>query len=351
MDKERHFYIDLIRAVSMFGVMIVHILAFNRTTPFKIFTWNYLQTVVVSFIFCSVYVMSERYLDKFNSVTDIIRWYKKRIVRLVIPLYWYLLAHYSLWFLFPHYFQGIGLGTSPSFIVRSFLLTGGASINWLPILFIELTILFPFLSWVSRSRLATALYSGAAVVLTYIFYSKLIPLPNFRFTMWAGWSLVFLLFITLYNIEKNESKLSQTFYRYIQIGVMGLLLYGLLAFPFFTAGKDVVFFNHKYPPDFIYLTYTTGMMFFIVLLCRLPVSYPTAVRRFVEYTSKKTYTLFFVHLIFYDIVLTARSRIPILKPAIPELVVVFIASFATLFMLDKLHSFFAILKSNRVERR
>ncbi len=348
MNTNRHFFIDLLRAVSILGVVLVHILAYNQTSQLKIFIWSYLQFVVVAFIFCSVFVLSERYSDKLKNISEIIAWYIKRIVRLLVPLYVYLIVHYTLWFLFPSLFSGLGLNRSTGFIIQSFLLIGGVSINWLPILFIELALLFPFLSRLAKSKLLVTLYTIAAVITTIVINQKLIPVPDYRFTMWIGWSLVFLLFIVVYNKEKNDKTLVDSLKRYIFLGSLGLLIFAILARNDLFQNKIIIFFNHKYPPDFIYLSYTTGMMFFLAALCRLPLPVGKLFKRGVEFLSKNSYSLFFIHFIIFDLVLTLRSRFTFLSGATTQFFLVLLTSLLAIRISLLIIANFAILKTGKV---
>src|SRR3989344_7755026 len=131
MKKNRIEETDFLRAISTIGFIVVHVLSFNLASGYNHYIWNYLHFVEVGFVFCSGYVLAAKY-QNFANWHEIKNWYRKRLVRLLIPFYLYLLAHYAIWFLLPAYFSGIGLTKSFPFVLQSILLVGGVNMGWLP---------------------------------------------------------------------------------------------------------------------------------------------------------------------------------------------------------------------------
>ena len=97
MDKKRFDEVDVLRAFGIIGVVIVHILTRNLTNPLSNFLWNNLQFFVISFVFCSGFILASIYENAFTSISKTIALYKKRLIRLLIPFYIYLIIHYVLW--------------------------------------------------------------------------------------------------------------------------------------------------------------------------------------------------------------------------------------------------------------
>src|SRR5690242_6051295 len=107
--RQRYYFIDIVRALSLIGVIAVHTYSYHLSSPFNVFIWNSLQFVVIAFVFCSGFVLKT--FDTFN-LPAILSWLKKRFIRLYIPFIMYFLVHYCLFLLFPHIFYHVGLQRS-----------------------------------------------------------------------------------------------------------------------------------------------------------------------------------------------------------------------------------------------
>ncbi len=242
--------VDFLRSVAIIGVIVTHVYSYNLTNATNYAIWNYLHFVVVAFVFCSGFVMTAKYQYVLTDVTKIFVWYKKRFVRLLIPFYLYLFVHYTLWFLFPHFFSGLGLEKSPAFLLQSLLLIGGINLNWLPLLFIQLTILFPLFIFLIRKRNFLICYVVFAIMTTLFFTIQTFPYGYYRLVMWIPWSLILLLAM------KNSKK-------YILFSAISFTLFSILYMLFQTLHRSLTLIDHKYPPDFYYLSYATSITLLI----------------------------------------------------------------------------------------
>ena len=131
-SKSRAYSIDILRAFSIIGVMVIHSLALFLGPSAVNQLWNYLEFVVITFVACSGYVT---WLSFSNGHKSLLPWYGNRFVRLYIP---YLL--YAAVYLVLH-----GMLFHTSFFVSSLFLTGGIDVGWLPLLFLQLALITPVL--------------------------------------------------------------------------------------------------------------------------------------------------------------------------------------------------------------
>src|SRR4030042_497046 len=202
---KRFFHIDFLRAVSILFVIIIHVLQFNLGNPLSRFFWNYLNFIVITFVFCSVYVLELKYGNKLNSFNKIFIWWKKRLLRLLIPFYIYLAVHYLLWNLLPNFFIGFDLKNNFDYLKNSVLLIGGVSTNWLPLLFIELALIFPLLKIIKKHNWLLVTYIFFSLVITGFYtYSTITGFSLFhyyRLLMVIPYSLVALLAMQLTHKE------------------------------------------------------------------------------------------------------------------------------------------------------
>ena len=192
-SKSRAFSIDILRAVSIIGVMVIHSLALFLGPTAINQTWNYLEFVVITFVFCSGYVT---WLSFTRGNIHLVPWYKKRFVRLYVPylLYAgvYIVLHKSAM-------------TTP-FILSSVFLTGGVDVGWLALLFLQLALVTPLLVWIAKDakKYTIALFVTAIFALVTIF----LPISSSysRAIAWFPWSFIYLLGMGIAKFDLKRNK-------------------------------------------------------------------------------------------------------------------------------------------------
>ncbi|HYK08509.1 MAG TPA: acyltransferase [Candidatus Eisenbacteria bacterium] len=296
--KERFVYIDFIRALSIIGVIAIHTLSFSLGSSINLFIWNFLQFVVGAFVFCSGFVHSH-YESKFTSFPVIFSWYKKRAIRILLPFYIYFCVHFLLFFFFPTFFTHFGLQKSFSYIVGSIFLYGGINASWLPLLFLQLTVLTPLLFLLNKKRILW-IYIICCVIVTAVGTLWFVPYSWYRGTMWIGWSLIFLLGILAPKI-KSTGKL------FAGLTLLGTILSSFLLFLFSNFHHSINFTDNKYPPNLYYLSYAVAGTSLLFLLSKKFI--PVIPEWTYEYISKKSYSLFFIHYIVLDFILNSFHRL------------------------------------------
>ncbi|HXS15385.1 MAG TPA: acyltransferase [Candidatus Saccharimonadales bacterium] len=326
MKTERYSYIDLVRAVSIIGVMIIHTLSFHLSSPIALLFWNFLQFVVAAFVFCSGYVHAH-YFDRLVSLKSVFKWYKKRTIRMLLPFYIYFIVHFLLFLIFPSVFTHFGMHPSVSFVIGSLLLYGGINTNWLPLLFLEMTLLTPILFFLYRRR-AMKWYIGLASIFLIIHTIFLFPYSMYKLLMWIPWSLIFIVGLFSF-VFKNTSYKKLFIFLSILSGILFLLLFPL--WPHLS--RSVNFSDNKYPPNLYYLSFAlsgTGVLFLfsIKIVSFIP-------QWLYMYVSQKSYSLFFIHFIFLDLIMTLQQKYSLLTIPV-ELVLVIGSSIVMSLLLDKI---------------
>lgn len=309
MIKKRFEHIDFLRAVAIVGVVAIHTLSFHLNDHLFYFFWNYLNFVVVSFVFCSGYVLTARYREKFRSEVNILSWYSKRLLKLIIPFYLYLIAHYLLWLLFPQFFSGLGLQKSIPFILKSIFLVGGIDLNWLTLLFIQLTVLFPILmNGLHKKRILYA-YIAFSLIITIIFTIIRFPYNYFRNVMWISWSVILLISMFIFSKEHTDTNNKMSIKRYIYGALGSGTFFALLMIIHSVTKQSFQLVDYKYPPGFYYISYGLCVSFLILIVGELTIHKSEKIKKISLFLSKHSYTLFFVHYIVLDVVLKMTKGI------------------------------------------
>lgn len=291
MELDRYSSIDFLRAVAIFGVIAIHVFSLHLSSWVNIFLWNYLQFVVGAFILCSGYVLFARYKESFKTVQSIFVWYKKRLFRLLIPYYTYLVIHIFLIFTFPRYFSGIGFNFSSGFWFNALFLTGGANHNWLVLLFVQLTIVFPFLIKYQKFKIIYFIFS---LVVSFIFTFYLFPYQYYRLVMWIPWST--LIYGAIFLSQQSGLK------KIISVGIISGVVYFILNFYLYSTHHLLKLIDNKYPPNIYYLSYALFVSVIILLIGNSLFLRKSFIKQSYEFISRKSYELFFVHFIVLDFI-------------------------------------------------
>lgn len=325
-DTERFLHIDFLRAICIIVVIATHVLSNNFTPGIVGISWNYLHFAVVGFVFCSGYVLYAKYRYAFTTFSSIFKWYKKRIRRLLIPFYFYLIIHFSLWFLFPKLFSGLGLKISSSFFLQSVFLTGGVDLNWLVLLFLQLTFIFPlFIIGLEKRPKLFHVFVFAAFVTTLFFTVWQFPYSQYRFVMWIPWSVV--LYSSFLFFEKKLSL--------VRIAGISGVLFLVLFWIFSILHRSLVFIDHKYPPDFFYLSYASFMTTLVLFISNGSFLQTEKIKTWYTFISQEAYALYFIHYIVLDFILTQKKTFVFLQNIPFQLLLVFVFSIFISFLLKK----------------
>lgn len=334
MKKERLSEIDLIRAIGIVGVIVIHVLTYYLSGPLNKFIWNYAQFVVIAFVFSSGYILPIAYSAGFKSLRDIIFWYKKRFIRLLLPFYIFLVVHYLLWILFPNFIQGLGLKKTMDYFVSSALLFGGTNFNFLPLLFVELSLIFPLLLRVAKNKLLTIIYLTITIMVTFYFTFFGFPYHYYREVMWIPWSIV--LFLATWLVLHKSQTPDVEKIKYLILALVFSFWFVIFFVYNFLSEHSLNFYSHKYPPDFFYISYGLALTLALILIAKNKVFLTPRLLKTYSYISKNSYSIFFIHYIILDNALTLRSRVHLLENPIVVLFYVFVVTGVVLYFINQI---------------
>lgn len=295
MNKpERFGAIDFLRGVAIFVMIALHTLSYFLSNKALYDLWNYGNFVVPIFIFVSAFLFFRKELTAKTELS--FSYIKKRLMRLIIPYYSFLLVYFSLIFAFErHKLTG-------SFIVKNFTFLGGVDINWLVILFLYMAVLLPVLAFAqSKSRWAMNIVTALSLITSVVLVFIRLPI-SYKLTMWIPWLLI--VGVAYYHVQygKNKNTLPVFFLASTMVFLISWLTLESIR-------KSTIFFDNKYPPNIYLLSY--GTMWIGALLLVYPlISLQKQIVYFFNYFGTYSYTLFFIHyLVIYVLTKSAPYRI------------------------------------------
>ncbi len=317
--KPRLLSIDALRAFSIIGVMVIHSLALFLGPSLNNTIWNYLEFVVIPFVACSGYVTWLSFVSG-NKQRHIVDWYVKRLFRLYIPFAAYMVIYAGLAYTLPTIVSGRGIILAPKFFLTSLLLSGGADVGWLPLLFLQLSILTPILIWMTRD--SKRYYIGQGLLGLLALGMVFIPIPTTysRVFAWLPWSFIYLLGMKVAMLEQNN-KLRLAKVALASVGSAGLWI--MLQYILHAKGMLLTFTLHKYPPDLFYLSYgvaVTGALLWSIKQLEI---FLRPVESFITFVSQKSYGMFLTHLIVLDFLTTSFKGITVIPTILGSVVLTF----------------------------
>lgn len=333
MNPPRFFHIDVLRAIAIINIIIIHTFSFNLTSSLNNLIWNYLHFIdVVAFVFCSGYVVVKR-ISEHSTLGHWVTWFKKRLGRLLLPFYGYLLVHYSLLLLFPAFFTGLGLKLNLMYFIKTITLVGGLDITWIPLLFLELSFVFPFLLWARKNKWLH--YSYLALIALVLIQFTIHPFPYnyYRTIMWLPWSFVLYVSIWFYH-WKTEQGISAK--RYLVFAAFSFTIFTILFIAWHFLGKSLTLTQHKYPPDLYYFSYAFTGTFLVLLISQSKLFLQQHISRFILLVSQESYALFFIHFILLDLLKQLKNQLPFFTNVWLQVIIALVGSISIVYALQLL---------------
>ncbi len=281
MQPKRNLEIDILRGIGILAIILIHVNAYFLGDPLAKTLWNYSEFAVQTFVLISAYIFFKK--KTLISLKDFVSYLKKRLVRLVLP-YWVFLIFY---FLLIAIFDRQDLIFS-NIIRQITLTTTGNELNWFVLLFLQFTFLIPLLSyWAQKRKVFFSLYVLAAFSSSLLLISYN-PGLNFKLFMWLPWSLIVV--FTWYVAAYEEKK---WFYptAIFATGSVYFFLSRLLT----TIGRSLLFYDEKYPPNLYLLNYgifATLILFWLIKKGLFDLGF---LRKSLIFLGIHSYSIFFIH--------------------------------------------------------
>lgn len=281
--KQRLSEIDDIRGISIILMIMIHTNVYFLSNKISYLSLELSQFAVVAFIFCSAYLfyLKQQVYGWGEFFSHLI----KRIKRLVIPYYWFFGVYYI--FLLIKDAKKVTF----SYVIQNIFVIGGLDFNWLVLLFIELAILMPLISYLfEKKRIFFYVYTGAAFLSSLIFL-KYTPLPYYRFVMWLPWSVI-LIYTYLFN-KLREKKLL-----FLGVTILCFALYYILPpLVLKPLGRSLFMYDNKYPPNLYHLAYGIGCVNVLYMLSQWKLFSNYILQIILNFFSLYSYTIFFIHIL------------------------------------------------------
>lgn len=288
----RNTTIDILRGGSILIMIAMHIAPSFRQYPISDFIWSWGQWVVAVFLLCSFAVGK----NEVKNLGEYIRYVFRRLKRLLIPYYIFLVAYLLVDVLL--YKKSSTIST----LLKNITLIGGVEFNWMILLFVIVTICVPIcIVLVRRSQLMALLFFGVLCSFSWLYMSERDPFGfPYRLTMipaWLGITGMLLLFLSW-----AEAK------QWIRVGsllVVSLLVWLVMYVWLTTIKQTSHLYFHKYPPDLYFTSFSMWSTITVYTLVRAFEDKTNGTHplvRVLSYVSLHSYTIFFVHIIVLQIV-------------------------------------------------
>ncbi len=321
--QERNTTIDFLRGFSVIIIILIHVNAYFGSIKTAQLLANYSQFAVQIFVFCSAFIFFDRKKDESFSLTYFI----KRIKRLLIPYYIFLLFYFAFIVLIKQE------PLSVSSIFKWLLLQGGRDLNWLVVLFLYFLVLMPFIKALKNTMLFWLLLIASIVSSTVLLF---IHSPvHFRWIMWLPWSLV-LFFTYFYTDAKNK------IHFLLYSAIINSAIYGISLFILKNQNNTLTFTENKYPPNIFYLSYGLLCISIFILMYEFINLKKYKTHALFSFASKYSYEIFFIHFLYLFIFVEVTKYKQFTWWGL--FLIITILSLGTMWIFTKRSYFFSILK-------
>lgn len=282
MNKPRNSVIDQLRGFALIAMVLAHTAVYYAQKATASIMWDLSLFSVPTFIFCSAYLFYTS--TSLQSSHYNLSFFRKRILRLLIPYYFFLTAFYG----FVHFLEKKPV--TLDVLIKNIFLLGGIDFNWLVLLFVFFTFLMPFIYVLGKKDHRLFYLFFAVSLLSSILFLWYKPPFNYRLFMWLPWSLVICATWMFKRIQTNKKRL--LFY----VGAWGivfLISYGLqLLFD-----HSLRMYANKYPPNLYHLAYGIAVTFILYLLAEKGIFQNRFVQWYLLFLSRNSYSFYFVHIL------------------------------------------------------
>lgn len=292
---ERHQEIDFLRGFAIAAMILIHTTVYFLEVPLSYLIWDYSQFAVQVFVFCSAYVF---FLKKpVISKNHFFSYFKKRLLRFLIPYYIFLCVLFSVIYLFEP------KKLTFQYVLDSIFLVGGVDINWLILLFIMFIFLFPFYYYLKEKHSGVwKIFICISFLSSILFLFYGLPM-DYKYIMWLPWS-VMTIFAVYFRQYENKMK-------FIIISFISSLVVFSLSFFYLTSVHHATqLYNNKYPPNTLLLSYGTLCTTLLYVIFKQKFMKFSFLKNTLNFFSFYSYEIFFIH---YIIIYLVAKTLPYKK--------------------------------------
>jgi len=274
---KRFVEIDLLRGLAMFAMILIHTNAyFLSSSGFVEQLWDWSQFAVPVFLLCSAYL----FFVKTPAFT--FSYIKKRVSRLLVPYYVFMLFFFGAILLRePH-------KLSRQYIFQSTFLIGGVDINWLALLFLELLFVMPFVAFLwNKTKAGFVVFSLFSVLSSLVFVFYRWPY-DYKLIMWLPYSVLIIYTLLLAKFHTRK-------WFYPTSLLFGGATYLILRIVETGMHHSLTFYDNKYPPNLYFLSYGIFSLALLHFLVKKGILGWYPVEKLLRFLSVNSYQLFFVH--------------------------------------------------------
>ncbi len=284
--KKRYLEIDMLRGIAILAMILIHTCYYFLSDKTALFIWNWSQFAVPVFIFCSAYL----FFQKPQPLS--ISYFKRRLIRLIKPYYIFLL------FFIPIFFFINPQTPKIKYVLQSIFLVGGVNINWLVLLFVCLTIIFPLISSYFKSfKPLFLVYLLVSIISSALFVFYKFPL-SYKYIFWLPWSVI-AIFTHLFVLKENKKNFIT-----LSASISGII-FGLSYYIERISRHNLGMYENKYPPTLYFLSYGIFMISVIYIFSKLLIKNKT-LTKIISFFSLHSYSIYFIH---YTILIILASQI------------------------------------------
>ncbi len=290
--KSKEIVIDILKVIGLLLIILAHI----STNPII----NQIRSFDVPLL---VIISGMLSVKSFNKCTNVKEYYKKRVARLLIPTYIFIILYFLLVKVLKMFVGDFSYKTDWNSVIRSFLLMDGIGYVWIIRVYLLTALSTPLLIKM-KEKLNTKIYFSI-LILIYILY-------EFTFIIFGN-SNYFLQYILYYiipygiilaiGIEISDNKVNNKKIQNVICISFGIIYLICIAVNMAIKGEFVYTSQFKYPPRIYYISYAIFVSILLIILISKIKIYKLS-EKFVYITrfiSRHSLWIYFWHVIYISL--------------------------------------------------
>lgn len=271
--------IDSLRGLAMFAMMVIHACSYYFDSRITLLIWDNLQWAVPVFLFCSFTLFYGK--AKPFQLDNWLTYLRKRLSRLLVPYYYFLLVYFPLLFIF----QKDKL--SVKYFFSNITLRNGLDFNWLVLLFVYLIFLMPAVQLMRKNK--PLFYGFFVLSLASSVYFIFNSFP-YRMIMWLPWATLIYFTLFFHRYKSNKTVLLAT-------AGLSLAVFAVLRMIEVNIGHNLTQYANKYPPTLYHLSFGFFWIIVLYIAAEKKIFNFMGFGKLLHFLSVNSYSLYFIHIL------------------------------------------------------
>lgn len=299
-EKNKEIIIDILKTIGLLLIILAHV----STNPII----NQIRSFDVPLM---VIISGMLSVKSFNRCNNIKEYYKKRVIRLLIPTYIFIIMYFLLIKILKIVVGDFSFKTDWNSLIRSFLLMDGMGYIWIIRVYLLTALITPLLIKM-REKLDTKIYFSILIIIYILYEFTFIILGNANyFLQYVLYYIIPYGIISAIGIEMSDNTIKNKKIQY-NVCISSAIIYLIcMVIELVLEQKFVYTSEFKYPPRIYYISYAVFISTLLIIITNKFKGYNLN-KKFIKITkfiSRHSLWIYFWHVIYIQLIQWGKIEI------------------------------------------